>query len=81
MVELLLHRGADVNLRNASGLAALHLAARGQRPHQVALLLDWGADSGARDRQGRLPADLANYNPWQAAVLRRLEKAPGIRPR
>lgn len=64
--ELLTHlmkAGLDVNAvdqRSAQKWTALHLAAVSNRPQEVRLLLEAGADRRAQDAKGRTPLDLAN---------------------
>jgi hypothetical protein len=54
-VRSLIARGADVNVRNHKGQAALHCAAKAGFADIVALLLDRGADPEALDNAGATP--------------------------
>ena len=51
--NLLIEQGADVNLRQAGGFAALHEAALSGRKDLVDLLLEHGAEIAARANDGR----------------------------
>ena len=51
--KVLLQHGADANLRQAGGFAALHEAALSGRKDLVDLLLDHGAEIAARANDGR----------------------------
>lgn len=63
VAELLLARGAEIEMQHYLGTTALHLAAAHGQPDMVALLLERGADPHRRgrkfDRQGQTPRDLA----------------------
>ncbi|KAH7485626.1 hypothetical protein PRIC1_004924 [Phytophthora ramorum] len=53
--RLLLRHGADVNMRNQEGSAALHFAANGDALDVAKLLLDVGADIDVQDQDGKTP--------------------------
>lgn len=55
--EALISAGADVNIRDAAGETALHLARRSWSPNAeaVAVLIEHGADVNARSESGRTP--------------------------
>ena len=57
--ELLEADPALVRARSGDGSTPLHLAARFDQRAAVELLLEWGADTAARDADGRTPADVA----------------------
>jgi ankyrin repeat protein len=63
LAELLLARGAEIEMQHYLGTTALHLAAAHGQRDMVALLLERGADPRRRgrkfDRQGQTPRDLA----------------------
>lgn len=63
VAELLLARGADIEMQHHLGTTALHLAAAHGQPDMVALLLEHGADPRRRgrkfERQAQTPRDLA----------------------
>ena len=58
-VELLLSRGADINLAGKSGETALMLAAKNDRQTTVILLLKKGANVNAKTKQGNTARDIA----------------------
>ena len=53
MVELLIQRGAEVNLQDSDGNTALMHAAYWNRPAVVRRLLRAGADTAARSASGK----------------------------
>ena len=70
VVELLLYRGADVDLAERHfGWRPLHMAARKGNPVVVALLLGWGADLHAKVGHGVTPLHLASEFPSDEAGL------------
>lgn len=54
-VRSLIEAGADVNMRNHKGQAALHCAAKAGFADIATLLLEHGADANALDAQGQTP--------------------------
>ena len=70
VVELLLYRGADVDVAERHfGWRPLHMAARKGNPVVVALLLGWGADLHAKGGHGVTPLHLASEFPSDEAGL------------
>lgn len=59
LISTLLHLGADVNARAASGITPLHLAAAAGDTELVDLLREHGADATLRMESGQTPAVLA----------------------
>jgi ankyrin repeat protein len=57
--RLFLRRGAQVNAVDAAGQTALHSAAVQRSDEFIAFLADSGARLDIKDKQGRLPLDLA----------------------
>ena len=55
VVELLLDRGTNINVRAKSGDMSLHWAAANNVEAVVKLLLERGADVNARGERGRTP--------------------------
>jgi uncharacterized protein len=86
-MKLLIDHGADVNSFNANGQTALHRAAQRGADQVVRFLADHGAKLDFKDKQGRMPVDLAREptrNPGAgpgpghestAALLRQLMQA------
>jgi len=68
IVESLLRRGADVNIRLAGGLTPLMIAASGD-PQVVRLLLEAGADVNAKDDSGAGVRERAKENPENIQIL------------
>ena len=58
-IELLISRGADVNVLGPRGATPLHFAVRGRRTEVVSLLLRNGSDSRLKDEDGNTPLDIA----------------------
>lgn len=54
-VTLLLDKGADINKRNAQGLAPIHGAARQRDSKMISFLVERGADVNGRDSDGWTP--------------------------
>ena len=62
VVNLLIERGADVNLGTARGTRPLHASAENGSVEITNALLDHGADVNLRDGGGRTPLHWAAYN-------------------
>jgi ankyrin repeat protein len=58
-MKLLIDYGADVNAFNSNGQTALHRAAQRGADQVVRFLADQGAKLDMKDKQGRMPVDLA----------------------
>ena len=90
-MKLLIDHGADVNSFNANGQTALHRAAQRGADQVVRFLAERGAKLDFKDKQGRMPVDLAREptrNPGAApgpghestaALLRQLMEG-GLQP-
>lgn len=59
LVQWLLAQGADVNIADAKGQTALHVAAASGKREIIQLLLDHAGNSTLKDAQGRTPRDVA----------------------
>src|SRR5688572_3026291 len=57
--QLAIEHGADVNLANGQGGTAAHFAAQSGFESVISLLAQHGARLDVKDKQGRVPADLA----------------------
>ncbi|OJJ42481.1 hypothetical protein ASPZODRAFT_76746, partial [Penicilliopsis zonata CBS 506.65] len=63
IINLLIQRGANVNVHNARGQTPLHIAAQQGDLNTVSLLLaSYPIDVNARDRSGCTPLHLASEN-------------------
>lgn len=84
LAELLLARGAEIEMQHYLGTTALHLAAAHGQRDMVALLLERGADPRRRgrkfERQGQTPRDLALVE-GHAEIARLLEDHEALRDR
>ena len=70
-VELLLSRGAAVNVVDAQGLTPLHLAVREGHAAVAAQLLGRGADVRVKAQDGTTPLDLAARDAEMEELVRR----------
>ena len=69
LTELLLSRGADVNIRiGLDHSAALHMAALCNSTDVIEVLLKHGASTNIKDRNGRTPIDVARAMNREVAV-------------
>lgn len=59
LVQWLLAQGANVNASDAKGQTALHVAAASGHASIIQLLLDHAGDPARKDKQGRIPRDIA----------------------
>ncbi|ELU08598.1 hypothetical protein CAPTEDRAFT_78697, partial [Capitella teleta] len=59
MVEVLVQKGADVNIRSSGGVAPLHTTHALKNPSIVKVLLEHGADPNAVDNGGNTPLHYA----------------------
>lgn len=75
LLEALLARGGDANLKARKGSAPLHMAVwNGDHPSIVRKLLDAGASASAKNHDGKTPLELAK---WFDA-LEEASAAPGV---
>ncbi|KAG9349345.1 hypothetical protein JZ751_027788 [Albula glossodonta] len=68
-LEALVQQGADVNFHCKGGDSPLHVGARLGQPELVAMLLDHGANSSARDTAGNCPRDVTPPNSATETLL------------
>jgi len=59
MAELLIKKGAKVNVKNFEGFTPLHEAARINQGDTVALLIEKGAELNVINKEGKTAMDLA----------------------
>ena len=78
IVNLLLHRGADVNLCNHMGESQLHIAVRNGLHDVVESLLDYGMDPDIKDSIGSTPLHLATFREKLIIVELLLERGANI---
>lgn len=81
MVNLLLNKGIDMNIRNSIGETPLHRASAEGEPHQVnvsLLLLNRGATVDARDKSGETPLHHAATHAREATVRLLLERGADV---
>ena len=79
MIELLLEYGAKVDVSNAEGKTALHLAAVHARTSTVNLLLDHGAKVNATTKDGNTALHLAARIPKTATIETLLDHGADVR--
>lgn len=70
IVAYLVDTGADLEATNFTGGTALSFAAMFNQVAVVDLLLEKGADAGAKDHDGQSPADYARRNGFEELALR-----------
>ena len=68
-IKRLFAEGAGVNVRNKDGSIPLHSAVLFRRPETVRVLLEHGADLGARSRLGESPADMIDVGGLRLIVV------------
>jgi len=78
IVDLLLARGANFNVREGGGMTVLHEAAGQGNVEYVRLLLAKGANPAAKTEEGKLPEDFARERKF-ASVVEILEQARAAR--
>ena len=66
--EILLHFGANVNIRDENGFTPLHVAAIRQNEPMLKLLLKAGADRHAKNKRGQTASDFTR-RPQLLALL------------
>ena len=60
MVEFLLQKGADINIRtNEEGQTPIHFAAKSNAVNSLQMLLAYGADIDSRDSRNRTPLQVS----------------------
>ncbi|KAF8542096.1 ankyrin repeat-containing domain protein [Trichophaea hybrida] len=59
LVNTLLDAGSPINAQDVDGFTALHHAVAEGHGDAAVMLLKRGADSGAKDREGKLPIEMA----------------------
>ena len=81
MIEALLKRKADVNLKDReSGETALMYAVKSSSSEVVRVLLDAGAKVNERDKEGRTALSIAEEdkeNPWRYLIVVEMLKRVG----
>jgi len=75
IVQVLLEKGADINLKSKSGDTPLMLATVHNHATIVKILLYWGADIEARDNAGSTPWGWVKWRPGRKEVKQLLEQA------
>ena len=68
MVQLLLHKGASLDVQNKNGITALHLASDEGHKEVAQLLLDKGAALNVQDKEGRTALHYAIENSKKEVV-------------
>jgi len=71
LVKLLLKKGAQPNVRDASGATPLHYAARELRARVALELIEGGADPTISDAQGAVARDAATAPDSQSSAIRK----------
>lgn len=79
VVEELLTRGAEVEIRNLAGRTALHVACMNHHLHAIAMLLSAGASARARDIEGRRPMDMTNVAEVHAVLSETVGNTVAVR--
>ncbi|GAB1316314.1 hypothetical protein MFIFM68171_06524 [Madurella fahalii] len=74
ILEILLNKGADINVIDSTGRTPLHCAVEGSRMDTVKLLVDRGADVSLTDSKGVSPLQIAVEKGMEDAVLLFIEK-------
>lgn len=85
VAQMLIERGAPVDVKNAEGKTALHIAAEKDNPALATLLLSKGATVNGRDHLGNTPLHFAQTNEVISALLNAganpdLPNKAGVRP-
>ncbi len=77
ITDILLTSGADANARDRNGITPLMEAADAGEAETVGMLLDYGANPGARDSSGRSAMSIARENGFDD-IEQLLENAGGM---
>lgn len=80
-VELLLERGAEVNVGDQTGFTALHSAAQGGSVDAAELLIEKGAKVNARDAEERTPLHVAAFNGSERLIKLLIEHGADVNAR
>ena len=81
IVEFLIQNGCDVDLDDARGNTALHLAVIAENLQMVQRLLKNGADPYKKNLAGKLPIDLARgKNQEMVDLLKNRSEVEGVNP-
>ena len=81
IVEMLLEKKPDVNMKTALGRTALHMAAHGNRLEIARMLIDARADVIAADVAGRTPVDLARSYGDDTPLIKVMEPVAEVKRR
>ena len=61
IVEILLSKGADPNIKNHFGNTALHVAYKNDNAFIINLLIEYGANDKLKNNKFLLPCQMSNY--------------------
>ena len=62
VVEFIVEKGCDVNVKNYDGNTPLHLATISQQLEVIKYLVDNGANAALKNNNNQLPLDLSRFN-------------------
>lgn len=79
-VELLINKGADLNINGNAGQTPLHVAIRTKNQDAIKLLIEKGADLKIKDNYNQSALDLATSMNDQAAILLIKNKIESSKP-
>lgn len=74
IIEMLLKKGADIEVEDGKGQTPLHLSVLCKLPDAAKTLLEYDADIEAKDNKGRTPLDWATKI-WYVEIMRILIEA------
>ena len=69
----LIHRGANVDVRDRDTLTALHVAADGGHMEAAKILIGQGADPSSTNKKGQTPIDMARTEEMKEYLLAQLQ--------